>query len=70
VAGTDGLGGGGGGGATAAGLGAIGGNGVVILSIPAASYAGNANVTGTYTYGSAAGNVIISWTAGTGTYTA
>jgi hypothetical protein len=51
-------------------VGGAGGNGVVILSIPAASYAGNANVTGTYTYGSATGNVIISWTAGTGTYTA
>jgi len=68
TAGGDGFGYGGGGGAGASGVGGKGGNGVVILSVPTASYAGNANVSGTYTYSTSGANTIIKWTAGSGSY--
>ena len=66
TAGTDGFGGGGGGCNT--GTAGKGGNGVVILSVPTASYAGNANVSGTYVYSTSGANTIIKWTTGSGAY--
>jgi hypothetical protein len=51
------------------GYGGNGGSGTFILSIPAASYPGNANVTGTYSYSSVSGNIVLQWTS-SGTYIA
>jgi hypothetical protein len=65
--------GGGGGGAgyvgpSSYGTGGAGGSGVVILSVPTASYSGI--VTGTYTTGTSGSNTWIRWTTASGTYTA
>ena len=66
VAGTANL-GGGGGGARDSGIGANGGKGVVILSLPTASYSGT--TTGSPTVTTSGSNTILSFT-GTGSYTA
>jgi hypothetical protein len=57
---------GGGGGQASGGAGA---SGVVVISIPAADYAGNANVAGSHNYYETNGNIVIEFT-GSGTYTA
>jgi hypothetical protein len=49
------------------GIGGGGGSGIFILAIPTASYAGNSNVTGTYSYSSVSGNIVLQFT-GSGTY--
>ena len=69
--GTDNLGGGGGGAGNATPLGKIGGtggSGVVILSLPTASYSGISATTGNPTVTASGSNTIIKFT-GTGTYT-
>jgi hypothetical protein len=66
VAGTANTGGGGGGGGSVAG--ANGGSGVVILSVPTASYSGT--TTGSPTITTSGANTIIKYTSGSGTYTA
>jgi hypothetical protein len=49
-------------------LGASGGSGVVILSVPTANYSGT--TTGSPTITTSGSNTIIRWTSGSGTYTA
>jgi hypothetical protein len=71
VAGTANTGGGGGGGGTNAGGsdgGRNGGSGVVILSVPTASYSGT--TTGSPTITTSGANTIIKFTGATGSYTA
>jgi hypothetical protein len=46
-----------------------GASGTVIMSVPTASYSGNANVTGTYNYYINGSNTVIQWTA-SGSYVA
>jgi hypothetical protein len=60
---------GGGGGGTYNGTGGAGGSGVVVISIPIANYAGNANVSGTYTYANTGTAIVLGFTANT-VYTA
>lgn len=60
---------GGGGGGTNNGTGGAGGSGVVVISIPIASYPGNANVSGTYTYANTGTAIVLGFTANT-VYTA
>jgi hypothetical protein len=67
IAGTANTGGGGGGSAGDSTPGSTGGSGVVILSVPIASY--NGNYTGPATTGTNGSNTWIKWT-GSGTYTA
>ena len=59
--------GGGGGGAQAGGVGGNGGSGIVILSIPTASYTGT--TTGSPTVSTSGANTILKFT-GSGSYTA
>jgi len=66
TAGTANTGGGGGGGGTGGGPGAAGGSGVVILSIPTATYSGI--ITGSPTVTTSGSNTVVKYTA-TGTYT-
>jgi hypothetical protein len=71
VAGTANTGGGGGAGSATASIGytgAAGGSGVVILSVPTSSYSGT--TTGSPTVTTSGSNTIITWTTGSGTYTA
>jgi hypothetical protein len=59
----------GGGGGQYNGTGGSGGSGFVVISIPLASYAGNANVSGTYTYANTGTAIVLGMTANT-VYTA
>jgi hypothetical protein len=67
TSGTTNLGGGGGGGGTTNGIGAAGGKGVVILSVPTANY--SSTTTGSPTVTTSGANTILSFT-GSGSYTA
>ena len=60
--------GGGGGGSGNAASGGNGGSGIVILSVPTANY--SAKTTGSPTVTTSGTNTIITWTSGSGTYTA